>query len=315
MTERQARQAVHVGDVVEVLNLDGSIAEGVAMRRHALLGTGLILLGGVVAATAVLGPLLTGVLRYHTSETTLNQLMGADAAALVVVAPYCLFVGVLALRGHAAARAMALAAGVYGLYTFTQLIVGQEYLRLPGNSERFFPLLYGGFLLSGLTVLTAWRAVDSGRLPAPSRRLRRIVAGVLGAVAVFLVLQHLPSFVDALRDTPTRVEYVSSPTPFWLVKLMDLGIVAPAAIATAIGAARAAAWARVPVYAIVGAYSLLGASVAGMGITMYVNDDPDASPAVAAGFTVFALMFAVLFAVLCRPLFGSDRAGSRPDAS
>src|SRR6185503_12031923 len=101
-----------------------------------------------------------------------------------------------------------------------------EYLRLPGNSERFFPLLYTGFVLGGTIAVTAWRSVDPVRLPPASRRLDRLAAGVLFAVAGFLVLQHLPSFVDALRDSPSRVEYLSSPTPFWLVKLMDLGIVA-----------------------------------------------------------------------------------------
>ncbi|MFG2045468.1 hypothetical protein [Dactylosporangium sp. NPDC048998] len=281
------------------------------MRGHRLLGAGLILLGAVVAATAVLGPLVTGVLRYHTSGTTLNQVMGGDAAALAVVAPYCLVVGVLSLRGHPAAPVLALPPAVFAVYTFTQLIVGQEYLRLPGNSERYFPLLFSGFLVGGLIAVTAWRTIDAPRLPAMSRRLDRLAAGVLFAVAFFLVLQHMPSLADALRDTPTRAEYVSSPTPFWLVKLMDLGIVVPAAIAAGVGAARGAAWARTPVYAIVGAYTLLGASVAGMGITMYVNNDPDASLAVAAGFTLFALVFAWLSFVVYRPLFRPGHSGSQ----
>jgi hypothetical protein len=34
----------------------------------------------------LLGPCLLGVIRYRTSATTLNQLVGADAAALFVVA-------------------------------------------------------------------------------------------------------------------------------------------------------------------------------------------------------------------------------------
>ena len=47
-----------------------------------LLGAGLILLGTAVAAVAVLGPLVSGVLRYRTSPTSPNQIIGGDAAAL-----------------------------------------------------------------------------------------------------------------------------------------------------------------------------------------------------------------------------------------
>jgi len=52
-----------------------------------LLGAGLIPLGTAVTAVAVLGPLVSGVLRYRTSPTSLNQIIGGDAAALAALAP------------------------------------------------------------------------------------------------------------------------------------------------------------------------------------------------------------------------------------
>jgi hypothetical protein len=61
------------------------------------LGVGLILLGTGIAAAAVLGPLVLGVLVYRTSPTTLHQIAGGDAA-LCVVAPATVAVGLLALR-------------------------------------------------------------------------------------------------------------------------------------------------------------------------------------------------------------------------
>jgi hypothetical protein len=158
-------------------------------------------------------------------------------------------------------------------------------------------------MLGGAVTVMAWSRIDPARLPATGRGLRRLTAGVLIAVAVFLVGQHLPSLVDALRDHPTVVSYVSSPTPFWLVKLMDLGIIAPLATVTAIGLARGAQWARRPAFAIIGAYALLGASVAGMAITMMINNDPDASAVVAAGFAALALAFAALAVAQYRSLF------------
>jgi hypothetical protein len=273
------------------------------MHANRLLGYGLLALAAVVETTAVLGPLVLDLIRYHISDTTLNQVMGGDAAALVVVVPVCVAVGVLALRGHPAAPVLALAPALFAVYTYTQLIVGQEYLRLAGNAERYFPLLYAGFLLGGAVAVTAWRAVEPAALPPPSRRLDRIAAIVLLGVVLYLAGMHLPTLADALRDTPTRTEYVSSPTAFWLVKLMDLGIIAPAALAAGVGLLRQADWVRTITYAILGAYTLLGALVTGMGVTMYVNGDPDASLALTAGFAVFTLAFATLSVALCRPLF------------
>ena len=282
------------------------------MRTSRWFGWGLVALGTVVATTALLGPWALDVIHYRTSPTTLNQVVGGDAAAFLVVAPVTVLVGVLALRRHPAAPVLALAPALFVTYTYTQLIVGEEYLRLPGNNERFFPLLLAGFVLAGAIAITAWRSAAPEELPPMSRRLARTMAVVLGLVAAFVVFGlHLSSLVDAVRDHPLRTEYVSSPTPFWLVKLMDLGIVVPVAAATAVGLWRGAAWAAKPAYAVIGGYTLLAASVAGMGIQMYANSDPDSSLATAAAFVTFTLAFAAGSVTLYRPLFGR----SSPDGS
>jgi hypothetical protein len=278
-----------------------------------LLGTGLILLGAAVAAVAVLGPLVSGVLRYRTSPTSLNQIIGGDAAALAVVAPAAVAVGVLALRGHPAAPVLALAPSIFVAYTYTQLILGNEFLRRPGNVERFFPLMLAVFVLAVALAIRAWHAIAAAELPATSARADRTAGIVLLAIAAFVVVGlHLPTFVDAMRDHPAGVQYLSSPTAFWLVKFMDLGIVVPAAIAVGIGALGRRPWSRKPVYTLVGAYTLIGTSVTGMAITMAARNDPDASATTVAGS---ALMTAALIAVACylyRPLL--RRAADMPAA-
>jgi hypothetical protein len=84
---------------------------------------------------------------------------------------------------------------------------------------------------------------------------------------------------------------------------MDLGIIVPAAVAVGVGALRHRAWARKPVYAILGAYTLIGASVACMGITMSLRDDPDASLATLIGMTLLAVVLGAVTCYLYRPLF------------
>jgi hypothetical protein len=278
-------------------------------RRRAF-GAGLLILAGIEVVAAVLGPLGTGAIHYRTSPTTLNQIVGADAAILVVVAPLTALAAVLALRGWRPAPVLALPPTVFTLYTYAQLVVGQEYLREPGNNERYFPLFLAGFIVAGLIAATAWAAEPP--LGLTSLGLRRLTAGVLLFIAGFLVVGlHLSSFVDALRDVPTRTEYLTSPTPFWLVKLMDLGIIVPVAVATAVALWKKSALVPRVAYAVVGGYTLLACSVTGMAVTMWLRDDPDSSLVMVIAFAVFAIALAGLSAALYRPLLTpSTQVGS-----
>jgi hypothetical protein len=106
------------------------------MRANRLLGAGLFTLAALIVGYAVLGPLILDVIHFRTSASGLNQVRGGDLAALVVVAPVCVAVGVLAWRDHRAAPVLALAPAFFAMYTYSQLILGNEYLRLPGNIER-----------------------------------------------------------------------------------------------------------------------------------------------------------------------------------
>lgn len=254
------------------------------------------------ATTSVLGPLGLNLMVYRTSPTTLNQLLGSDAAMLFVGAPMVLIAAELVRRGHPAAPFLTMGVSVYVLYTYAQVIIGQEYLRLPGNVERFFPLLLAVFILAEAALVMAWRT-----LPPPPRLnawVCRMSGLALIAVAVFLVFGlHLRSAIIAWSDPGRLVEYVSSPTPFWLVKLMDLGVVVPVALATGVGLLRGAAWASRTAYVVLTGYSCLAVSVASMGLIMYANGDPDASLPLTAGFVGFAAVLAVLTVTLYRPLF------------
>lgn len=272
--------------------------------QHKVMAVLTVALGVGVAAVSVLGPLVLDVLRYRTSNTTLNQITGGDLAGLVVVATVALVAAVLLWRGHRAGPVVALAPALWAVYMYAQLIVGQEYLQLPGNNERFFPLLLALFILGEAVAVLAWRATDVRTLPALPRRLERTTGVVLLVLAAFLTVGlHLPSLGDALADQPTAVQYTSSPTAFWIVKLMDLGIIVPAAVAVGVGLLRGTAWARKASYAILGAYTLLGAAVAGMAVVMYVEGDPDASLGSVAAFTAFTAAIGWLTVRLYRPLF------------
>ena len=271
-------------------------------RRPWLLATALLALSAGLLIAPLLGPLALDVMQYRTSPTTLNQLLGSDAAALFVMAPLCLVAAFLVDRGNLAGPPLAAGIGVYAVYTYAQVIIGQEYLALPGNVENFFLLLLAIFILGEAVVALAWRQL-SQELPGPSRRLERRTGWVLIVLSAFLVLGlHLPSMVTAWTDPQSLMEYASAPTPFWLVKLMDLGIVVPVAIATGVGLLRGRRWARRVVYPLLTGYTCLAVSVSAMAVVMLAREDPDSSLALASGFGLFTLALLFLLAALYRPL-------------
>ena len=268
-----------------------------------LLAAAAALLAAGLAAAALLGPVGVDALVYRTSDTTLNQLTGSDLAALLVATPLALVAALLVARGHRAGPLLASGVGVYAVYTYAQVIVGQEYLRLPGNVERFFPLLLTIFVLAEVVVVLGWRQTSTD-LPVPSRRLERLTGWVLTLLAAFLVVGlHLPTMLTAWSDPTSMTEYASAPTPFWLVKLMDLGIVVPLAVVTGAGLVRGSAWARRVTYPFLTAYAVLSTSVLSMAVVMLVHDDPDASVGLAAGFACFAGGLVLLLLAWYRPLF------------
>jgi hypothetical protein len=92
-----------------------------------------------------------------------------------------------------------------------------------------------------------------------------------------------------------------------VVKFYDLGIVVPAALTVGVGLIRRQVWARKPAYAILGAYVLIGWSVAGMGWSMLISGDPDASVVTVAAVTAIACAGAVFAYFLYRPSVSGHR--------
>ncbi|TFV79521.1 hypothetical protein E4P39_02560 [Blastococcus sp. CT_GayMR19] len=260
--------------------------------------------GTLVTTAAVLGPLVLDVLHYRTSASGLDQIRGSDLAALTVMAPLCVWIGTLARGGHPAAPLLAMAPAGFSVYIWTQLLFGNEWGRLPGNVEWFAPLLLA---VVGVGVAVAIRATRAlrGQPPLPwSRRMERATGVLLLAVAGFVAVGiHLAELIDALRDHPVGTGLLGTPNAFWLIKMMDLGIIAPASLLMGIGLLRGHSWARAPAAAVLGGYALLGWSVAAMGWSMVRGGADDASPGLAVGATAIAAAVTGYAVALYRPLF------------
>ena len=136
----------------------------------------------------LLGPFVLDVIHFRTSASGLNQIRGGDLAALIVVAPTCFAVAGLARRGHPSAPMLALAPAMFAMYTYSQLILANEYLYRPGNVERFFPPLLAMFLSGAAVVLRCWGQLRPQELPSSTLRLQRGSGIPLVVMAAFVVL-------------------------------------------------------------------------------------------------------------------------------
>ena len=271
--------------------------------RRRWLAIGLIVLGLGVAASSLLGPAWFAVIDYHASDGALRQVVGGDFAALFLVAPVSVLAGILTLRGHPAGPVIATGPAVFAVYTYAQLALGADFIRYPGNSEQFFLFDLGLFVLGGMVAIVAWNTIDADRIPEASPRFDRVIGVILLAAAAFLLIGlHLPQLLEVWRRELTEA-YLADPGVFWLVKLMDLGIVVPAMVGVGIGLLRHRAWARKAQYAVVGWFALLGSSVAGMAVVMRSAGDPEATWFNTIGFVVFAVLGLALAVALYRPLF------------
>jgi len=277
------------------------------VRRQYWLAYALFGLAGGLVANTVLGPLFTGTIAYHYSESLINQGIAVDAVALAgaVIAVVAAF---LVKRGHRAGPVLALIPGAFTAYMSPQYLIGPDYLGLPGNNERFFLLHLGLFVLGLGVILAAWSAVDREWLAPQSRVSDRKRIWVMLGVAGFIVLgRWLPAVLDLTSGQPTNPDFLENPTAYLLIGILDLGLVVPAAIVAAVGLGRGAQWARTAAYAVIGWFALVPASVAAMSITMWINDDPNADSGTMTLFVVAAVVFTAGAALLYRPLFIADQ--------
>lgn len=151
--------------------------------------------------------------------------------------------------------------------------------------------------------MRTWNTIDATLLPATSRRFDRFIAVILFTMAAFLTVGlHLPGLVDAWAAEPAAPEYLADPNVFWLVKLMDLGMVVPGMTAIGVGILRRAAWAHKAKYVAIGWFATLGSSVAGMAVLMQLENDPAATMVNTVTFAGFAALALTLAFVLYRPL-------------
>ena len=273
-----------------------------------LVAFGLLALAVGLAANSLLGPLVAEVIEYRFSESLVNQGIGLDAVALLGAVPLAVVAAVLVRRGHPAGPVLGFIPSTFAAYMAPQYIIGPDYLALPGNNEQFFVFHLALFILAAAVVVGCWISIDRARLRPATPVADRRRSLVLFGVAAFILLRWVPLLIELVGGDPTSAEYRENPTAFFLIGVLDLGVVLPAILAAGVAARTGAAWARTGIYAAVGWFALVPAAVAAMAITMQLKDDPNASTATTITMTVAAVVFTAGAGLMYRPMFGTEPA-------
>ncbi len=271
---------------------------------HRVLASSTALLGIGLAANSLLGPLVTGTIRYRFSTTLINQGIGLDAVAIAAVLPVAIVASILIWRRNHCGLVLAFIPATFAAYMLPQYLIGPEYIRIAGNNERFFPFHVVLFVVAVGVMLAAWQVIEDEWLLPHSRRSDRMRALALFGVAGFILFgRWLPALIDMVGGSRMNAEYLENPTSYLLIGLLDLGVVVPAAVTAGVALLRSVRWARKAAFAVIAWFALVPASIAAMAITMEINGDPNAEPTVMWVFTVAAVIFTVGAAMLFRPLF------------
>lgn len=275
----------------------------------------LVALAAGLAANSILGPFALGVIDYRYTDSLINQAIGLDAVALFGAVPVAIAAAILVTRRRPAGPVVAFIPATFAAYMAPQYVIGPDYLGMPGNNERFFVFHLALFGLAVATFIAVWRSIDPDQLrPDTATGDRRRSLVMIGVVVFILGGRWLTGIIDLLGGDPTSADYLENPTAYVLIGLLDLGIIVPAAIATAIGLRWHTAWARAAAYAVIGWFALVPAAVAAMAIVMQVNDDPNATNAAAVVFTIAAIVFTIGAAALYKPMFQHRSSNDAPAA-
>jgi hypothetical protein len=226
--------------------------------------------GVSLAINSVLGPLGFDRVDYPVTDFMMNQTIGLDAANLLVVAPVFVGLGLLARSRPTLAAALALGPTAYVAYMFVQYVAGPDHLSYPPVLLLQLGLFMAGWLLAAV----AWLGVRPWPAEVEPSGVR---AAVAVALAAFVLLRYVPGLLGSFSNTALGPELAGDPAMYWLILLMDVGVLVPLALVVARGLRHGRSWAEPAFLGLLTWYALVTVAVLAMAVTLVVNDDRYAS--------------------------------------
>lgn len=260
-----------------------------------LLGVTAVICAAALAAISILGPAGVGQIHYRVSTSGIYQTEGFDIVDLLLIAPILAIGGVLALLKKGSAKYLLILPPITLFYTGLAFGTGQEYSNsaMPGNVQNYFglylTLMIGGIILL-LGAVTSFKPGDAPRLNPRGLRVYVILMTAFLLVFAGMWISQILQVINTgdLADG----SYVASPTAFWSVRYLDLGLTIPVGIIAMLLLLSKPRRAYPLVLAFFGFFVTLGTAVNAMAIVEVLNKDP-ALASSAAGLVVFPVLGAL----------------------
>ena len=277
-----------------------------------LSGTAL-LAAGALACIALLGPLFLGSIRYPTSQSAIWQAEALDLVDLALMVPLLLAGAALHLWGRPSAKYFLALPAMNLFYVGLGYGVGEEWGNpaYTGNSYQFAPLfllLLPAALVLTLGSLSLFQDRDAPRLER--RSLVRFAAVLIPFLLVFAFLWIRQVVEVMATGTLSDGTYSASPTGFWLVRFLDLGVTIPLGILTPLLLLRRPERAYPLAILFAGYLVTLGTTVVVMGAILALHGDPSVTGGNAVQLVIFPILAALSYWILyflVRPKLSSLR--------
>lgn len=197
------------------------------------------------------------------------------------------------------APALTLGPALFAAYTYTTVVLGQEFARYPGNVEPFFPRFAGLVALGVALAAITWSWLARRQPVLPGEGLRRLLAGIFFVIGVCFALTWAAQIRQVVAGAPS-IGYLGAPDLFWTIKLLDFGLLIPLWIATGVGLLRRWPWATAAACGLVTFSTCLALAIAGMGLAVPRRGEPSADPVLLGVTQAAGLGLAVVTVCLFR---------------
>ncbi|TFG56937.1 MAG: hypothetical protein E4H30_02235 [Methanomassiliicoccus sp.] len=249
----------------------------------------------VLIVMAALGPLGTGDIQYHTSQSGEWQIMGQDLADLFLIAPLLLIGGALQLMRRDSAKYFLILTPITLIYTGLSVGVGQEWTLYPGNAENYF-WIYLALMVGGLLLLvgTLPRFTES-ETPVFSRRGLRLFVVFTALALLFFAKMWLGQITEVIGNGDlVDGSYSNASNAFWVIRYLDLGVCVPLGFLALFMLMSRPEKAYGMVLLLFGFLITMAVTVNTMAIVQVLNDDP-AVATMGAGLAIFPVLLVLMF--------------------
>lgn len=265
------------------------------------IGITAIVLAAVLILVAVLGPMGLHIMQHRTSESGVFQTIGQDMSNCLLMTPLLLIGGILHLMRRDSSKYFLILTPITLMYTGLSYGIGQEWSNpaYSGNIENYFwlflAMIIGGLILT-MSSLSMFSDDDA---PDFNPRGLRIYVLLLSIFLLFFAMIWSSDVFEVIAtgDT-TSGSYQSTPTVFWVIRYLDLGISIPVGFLSLYLLITRPKKAYPIILLFFGFFITMATAVNAMAVVQVINADPEVAGAAAAGLVIFPVLGILAYAGL-----------------